>query len=68
MLPLEANSVSEKEQKDGVKREQITGRVTADGDQASVQMIGMRGLPWQWYLFNRETMWMILLLTKSPEL
>lgn len=44
MLPFEANSVGEKE---GVKGEQRTGKVTEDGDEASAQIMGLRGVPWQ---------------------
>jgi hypothetical protein len=54
VLPLEANSVGEKEQKEGVKREQRTGKVTKDGDEASVQIMAMRGVPWQRYLLKQR--------------
>jgi hypothetical protein len=46
--------VDEKEQKEGVKREQRTGKVTEDGDEASVQIMGMRGVPWQRYLLKQR--------------
>lgn len=44
VLPFEANSVGEK---DGVKDEQRTGKVTEDGDEASAQIMGLRGVPWR---------------------
>lgn len=53
-MPFEANSVGEKEQKEGVKREQRTGKVTENGNEASVQIMGMRGIPWQRYLLKHR--------------
>lgn len=45
-MPPEANAVAEKEQNEGVKREQRTGKVTEDGDEASVQIMEICGIPW----------------------
>jgi hypothetical protein len=56
LLPFEAKSVGGKE---GVKGEQATGKVTEDGDEASEQIMGPRGVAWQSACLSRKTMWVI---------
>lgn len=58
MLPFEANSLGEKER---VKGKQKTGKVTEDEDEASAQIMGFRGVPWQSTCSSRQTTWMIVL-------
>jgi hypothetical protein len=43
---IDGNSVLLFEE-EGVKGKQRTGRLTEDGDAASAQIVGLRGVPWQ---------------------
>ncbi len=45
-------------EKEGVKGEQRTGKVTEDGDEASAQIMRLRGVPWQSTCSRGEMTWM----------